>query len=281
MTTPNETPTAKEIRHEDCCRFHRDGEFCDCGADIIDRLERELALANERAEAKQRAYEECAEQNEQLKRENAVLNRLMLSGEQRGIAKGLDERDQLKRELAEVKAQLANIEHLFYGGEITSHAFEGLPERLMNSMCEFKKELREWQTLRSWGYTPKIVDEFIKGQQCRIHAVQDVEKERDQLKAENERLKTTITELRNNAALQGRYVAGVCEEAAYLREENPKWRTVAEGLAMEARYWQAIRSESCGVAGWHLNGVVAAWDEFNYCDSTALAAFDKLKGEGK
>lgn len=42
-------------------------------------------------------------------------------------------------------------------------------------------QLNQWKTLQSWGGTPQIVDEFIKGQQSRIHAAQEAEKQRDTL----------------------------------------------------------------------------------------------------
>jgi phosphoribosylpyrophosphate synthetase len=48
-------------------------------------------------------------------------------------------------------------------------------------LAEAREELIEWRTLRSWGGTPQIVDDFIKGQQTRIHAAQDAEKQRDTL----------------------------------------------------------------------------------------------------
>ena len=36
-------------------------------------------------------------------------------------------------------------------------------------------ELKEWQVLRAWGGTPEIVEQWIKGQQVRIHHAQDIE----------------------------------------------------------------------------------------------------------
>jgi hypothetical protein len=48
-------------------------------------------------------------------------------------------------------------------------------------LAEARQELSEWKTLQSWGGTPQIVDEFIKGQQSRIHAAQEAEKQRDTL----------------------------------------------------------------------------------------------------
>lgn len=46
--------------------------------------------------------------------------------------------------------------------------------------CE-RDEAREWQTMLSgWGGTPEIVHDFIKGQQMRIYAAQEAERERDE-----------------------------------------------------------------------------------------------------
>jgi hypothetical protein len=52
---------------------------------------------------------------------------------------------------------------------------------LERELAEARQELSEWKTLQSWGGTPQIVDEFIKGQQSRIHAAQDAEEQRDML----------------------------------------------------------------------------------------------------
>ena len=38
-------------------------------------------------------------------------------------------------------------------------------------------ELKEWSLLNLWGGTPEIIHDFVKGQQARIHAAQDVEAE--------------------------------------------------------------------------------------------------------
>lgn len=38
-------------------------------------------------------------------------------------------------------------------------------------------ELKEWRMLRAWGGTPEIVEQWIKGQQVRIHHAQGVEEE--------------------------------------------------------------------------------------------------------
>jgi chromosome segregation ATPase len=57
---------------------------------------------------------------------------------------------------------------------------------------QLKRELREWEMLRSWGGTPAHVEAFIRGQQDRIHAAQDVERELAAAKREVEELSRSI-----------------------------------------------------------------------------------------
>ena len=99
----------------------------------------------------------------------------------------------LERELAEAKAEADKWEKLH--DQDTEHLAslqkrdnygptETLNEtamRLSRELAEARQELSEWKTLQSWGGTPQIVDEFIKGQQTRIHAAQDAEEQRDML----------------------------------------------------------------------------------------------------
>ena len=68
-------------------------------------------------------------------------------------------------------------------------------QQLERELTETREELSEWRTLRSWGGTPQIVDDFIKGQQTRIHAAQDAEKQRDALA---EALETVVEVARRN-----------------------------------------------------------------------------------
>jgi hypothetical protein len=42
------------------------------------------------------------------------------------------------------------------------------------------EELNAWRTLMSWGGTPEIINDFIKGQQSRIYAAQEAEEQRDE-----------------------------------------------------------------------------------------------------
>jgi hypothetical protein len=51
----------------------------------------------------------------------------------------------------------------------------------IDEAIEAMEELNEWRTLMSWGGTPEIINDFIKGQQSRIYAAQEAEEQRDSL----------------------------------------------------------------------------------------------------
>ena len=51
----------------------------------------------------------------------------------------------------------------------------------IDAAIEELEELNEWKTLKSWGGTPEIINDFIKGQQSRIYAAQEAEEQRDML----------------------------------------------------------------------------------------------------
>ena len=53
--------------------------------------------------------------------------------------------------------------------------------RAIDTAIEAMEELSEWRTLMSWGATPEIINDFIKGQQSRIYAAQEAEEQRDRL----------------------------------------------------------------------------------------------------
>jgi len=55
-----------------------------------------------------------------------------------------------------------------------------------------KSELNEWKILRSWGWTSEIIDKFIKGQQMRIYAAQEVETDLQAERALADRLAKSI-----------------------------------------------------------------------------------------
>ena len=53
---------------------------------------------------------------------------------------------------------------------------------VMRERDKAEAELKEWSLLNLWGGTPEIIHNFVKGQQARIHAAQDVEAELDATK---------------------------------------------------------------------------------------------------
>jgi len=53
--------------------------------------------------------------------------------------------------------------------------------KAIDDAIEAMEELSEWKTLSGWGGTPEIINDFIKGQQSRIHVTQEAEEQRDRL----------------------------------------------------------------------------------------------------
>ena len=96
----------------------------------------------------------------------------------------------IPNEVAEVVAQLrAEVERLRDGGvqRIKDAMAVVMDERdsLKARAERAEAELKKWSLLNLWGGTPEIIHAFVKGQQARIHATQDVEAE---LAAERARL---------------------------------------------------------------------------------------------
>jgi hypothetical protein len=48
---------------------------------------------------------------------------------------------------------------------------------LERELTAARAEIAEWRILNGWGGTPEIINDFIKGQQTRIHYAQDLETE--------------------------------------------------------------------------------------------------------
>lgn len=62
-------------------------------------------------------------------------------------------------------------------------------------------KLREWEVmLKGWGGTPEIVNEFIAGQQARIHATQDMDRQLSAVTAERDRLREALEKLFTSTA---------------------------------------------------------------------------------
>jgi hypothetical protein len=81
-----------------------------------------------------------------------------------------------------------------------------------------KSELNEWKTLKTWGGAPEIIDQFIKGQQMRIYAAQEVETDLQAERALADRLADALMStdaiIRKEVSLVGRWDSPViCKEA--------------------------------------------------------------------
>jgi hypothetical protein len=73
----------------------------------------------------------------------------------------------------------------------TGEEAKGLCEilnKLERERDEAREELSEWRILNGWGGTPEIINDFIKGQQTRIHHAQDLEAELTAVTAQRDRL---------------------------------------------------------------------------------------------
>jgi hypothetical protein len=102
----------------------------------------------------------------------------------------------------------------------------------IDAAIEAMEELNEWKTLTSWGSTPEIINDFIKGQQSRIHAAQEVEAELDEERKEGEE--------------QARLLGMGSEREAKLIAERDLWRAEAQrwreqALDLEAQIETAIK----------------------------------------
>ena len=61
-----------------------------------------------------------------------------------------------------------------------------LCSRLESERDEAREELQQWKMLYAWGGTPEHIDQFIKGQQSRIHEAQEIELVCEQLERERD-----------------------------------------------------------------------------------------------
>ena len=50
-------------------------------------------------------------------------------------------------------------------------------DELERELTAAREKLAEWKILNGWGGTPEIINDFIKGQQTRIHYAQNLEEE--------------------------------------------------------------------------------------------------------
>lgn len=164
--------------------------------------------------------------------------------------------------------------------------------KLERERDEMREELQQWKMLCAWGGTPEHIDQFIKGQQSRIHQAQDIEETCEQLERERDealaKLSTVYRWIERN------HSDGFIDSQSHLQNLDrvaDAWHDKLEDMQRELSktrdQLQAMReaikeahtelstlldtiNNSRGVDGWHLNGDIATWDEFEINPAAAL-----------
>jgi hypothetical protein len=86
--------------------------------------------------------------------------------------------DRLEAELTAVTEQRDRLER---ERDEWANKWVELSRSCVKDTVHWEEKLNEWRTLTSWGGTPEIINDFIKGQQSRICAAQEAEEQRDRL----------------------------------------------------------------------------------------------------
>ena len=96
-----------------------------------------------------------------------------------------------------------------------------------------REELADWRILNGWGGTPEIVNDFIKGQQTRIHHAQNIEEELTAAREESEKWEQLAHDKLSEVCRQIEKTRAVTEQrdrlADALKEiqwsNNPVWQS--------------------------------------------------------
>lgn len=123
-------------------------------------------------------------------------------------------------------------------------------ERELNAA---RADIAEWRILNGWGGTPEIINDFIKGQQTRIHHAQDLETELAAVTKQRDGLKQAVD-------CASDLLASVTEQRDRLAEALERWPEIRKWLEMSK----------------FISGYMQAEKEFFDQLSEALAA---VKGE--
>ncbi len=129
-------------------------------------------------------------------------------------------------------------------------------------------------------------------------ATEQKEGEIKRLKADNDSLRTLWTEIRT-VLIQSRAANCVCSYGAQqadaveaanavlkrmppdVTNENTQLRAALDEAEGALKWWQELKCESRGVAGYHMNGDVAEWDELDDPTEEALARIVAAARSGK
>jgi ATPase subunit of ABC transporter with duplicated ATPase domains len=80
--------------------------------------------------------------------------------------------------------------HVHNGEE--ARALVNLLNKQDSELAAARAEIAEWRILNGWGGTPEIINDFIKGQQTRIHLAQNLEEELDRVTEQRDRLAAAL-----------------------------------------------------------------------------------------
>ena len=92
--------------------------------------------------------------------------------------------------------------------------------KLETELTAAQAEIAEWRILNGWGGTPEIINDFIKGQQTRIHYAQNLDEELTAVTEQRDRLAVALWNMLNQE--HGSAVkAGILLRSLNLQYLNP------------------------------------------------------------
>ena len=151
------------------------------------------------------------------------------------------------------KAPTPRTDEFFSSWDYYNDPFDAInhAEILERELTAAREELAEWRILNSWGGTPEIINDFIKGQQTRIYYERNLEEE---LTAVTEQ-RDGLHELHNKNAARSKELLELCMT---LRKEKDR---LAEAL-------RKIKNE-----GGRFND---PYDELDFIDGITYEALQSL-----
>lgn len=89
------------------------------------------------------------------------------------------------------------MEDVQMSGSMIAYCMKDKALELERELTAAQEELAEWSILKGWGGTPEIINDFIKGQQTRIHYAQNIEEELTAVTEQRDRLANALDNLVN------------------------------------------------------------------------------------
>jgi hypothetical protein len=127
--------------------------------------------------------------------------------------------------------------------------YEAVAQKAMDNLIAVREELAEWRILNGWGGTPEIINDFIKGQQTRIHYAQNLKEEL-----------TAVTEQRDKAWQK---IENQAERITYLEGATNHATGTPLSKAIEQR--DRLAEE--------LRKVLRSWDDATWLEGSDFESF--------